>query len=596
MNVKRTCKGICKGYRVKKPASGGRYEAGQGRCQVCDVWMSYHGAHLKDGSPAKAGSTGWFCNCCNFRIRQKPRSKTYKERLRSEDAKPEVPKYHDMMLPILQICGDGMQRSMSELADLVADEFEMTERERSWILRRTETLLSNRVSWAVLYLRKAGLVMSDKGSISITEHGTRILQQRPDKIDRKFLMGIPEFAEFYSRSNKRADDKDESRADEQKRKRPTNGGRMDRINHLIAEAMRLIKSSPAGAYMEDLKTLLNISQEEMSSLATRLKRVDGMSITQIHRDGEPFGFLFRYDETGNMNQEQEQESSGRPTGAEHMPKPAQKSVEDLARQMLDEHYKNKAIKKALQRDLTVEFLKIRSVRGVITNHPDIAKDEVKRHIRSPLRLPAKLRELNEGGLHPNPDLSLQIALFAVNHHDWDGQKEQEGDVLRTAESVSAWIASNASSEGRVRGMSDRPASDKERFSEDGAAKSGGSEGSIPTAIAVWIATATLHVERGVDAIFSNSDIIEKMMRQKLCNVSHNTISAHVAAHCVANAPANTQAAHRKTYRVGPGRYRLYRRNEPCHPTRKNCKIAPLPFQMPDEYRDLRKWYDEVYCK
>ena len=80
----RTCKEICKKHIVKKPTSGSRYGSGQGRCQICDVWIDYRGAHTKDGSPATKDSMGWFCNCCNYRVRQKPRNKIYKEKLRND--------------------------------------------------------------------------------------------------------------------------------------------------------------------------------------------------------------------------------------------------------------------------------------------------------------------------------------------------------------------------------------------------------------------------------------------------------------------------------------------------------------------------------
>ena len=85
----RTCKEICKKFIVKKPTSGSRYDTGQGRCQTCDVWIDYRGAHMKDGSPAAIDSVGWFCDCCNFRIRQKPRNKVYKEKLAEDIAQKE---------------------------------------------------------------------------------------------------------------------------------------------------------------------------------------------------------------------------------------------------------------------------------------------------------------------------------------------------------------------------------------------------------------------------------------------------------------------------------------------------------------------------
>ncbi len=81
---KRVCNSICKKFKVKKPANGSRYGSGQGRCQTCDVWIDYRGAHMKDRSPATIDSRGWFCNCCNYRIRQKPRNKVYKEKLHEQ--------------------------------------------------------------------------------------------------------------------------------------------------------------------------------------------------------------------------------------------------------------------------------------------------------------------------------------------------------------------------------------------------------------------------------------------------------------------------------------------------------------------------------
>lgn len=83
MVLKSTCRGICKQYRVKKPPIGGRYQAGQARCQTCDIWIDSRGAHLLDGEPAADEFMGWFCNCCNYRVRRNPRNIKYKTRIRN---------------------------------------------------------------------------------------------------------------------------------------------------------------------------------------------------------------------------------------------------------------------------------------------------------------------------------------------------------------------------------------------------------------------------------------------------------------------------------------------------------------------------------
>ena len=49
-NIKRICSKKCVNFKVKKPSTGGRYESGQARCQICDIWIDFRGAKLKNGA------------------------------------------------------------------------------------------------------------------------------------------------------------------------------------------------------------------------------------------------------------------------------------------------------------------------------------------------------------------------------------------------------------------------------------------------------------------------------------------------------------------------------------------------------------------
>ncbi|ABK76941.1 hypothetical protein CENSYa_0304 [Cenarchaeum symbiosum A] len=64
-----SCKGICLRYKAKKPVSGGRYENGQKRCQMCDIFINWDGIH---------------CPCCGYRTRGVPRNVKWKKRLRTK--------------------------------------------------------------------------------------------------------------------------------------------------------------------------------------------------------------------------------------------------------------------------------------------------------------------------------------------------------------------------------------------------------------------------------------------------------------------------------------------------------------------------------
>lgn len=66
------CKGICTRYKAIGPMSEGRYKNGYKRCNVCDLFITYEGL---------------FCPCCGMRLRVKPRSKKYKEKLNDSQQK-----------------------------------------------------------------------------------------------------------------------------------------------------------------------------------------------------------------------------------------------------------------------------------------------------------------------------------------------------------------------------------------------------------------------------------------------------------------------------------------------------------------------------
>lgn len=62
-----TCKGICPRYKAKKPFGMGRYEAGQRRCQVCEIFINWDGL---------------WCPCCEYRLRNGPRGTKQKAKFR----------------------------------------------------------------------------------------------------------------------------------------------------------------------------------------------------------------------------------------------------------------------------------------------------------------------------------------------------------------------------------------------------------------------------------------------------------------------------------------------------------------------------------
>jgi restriction system protein len=66
-----------------------------------------------------------------------------------------------------------------------------------------QPVFDNRVGWARTYLKNAGLVESTRrGYFRITARGQTTLNQKPAKIDLRYLEQFPEFQEFRTTKRK----------------------------------------------------------------------------------------------------------------------------------------------------------------------------------------------------------------------------------------------------------------------------------------------------------------------------------------------------------------------------------------------------------
>lgn len=112
-----------------------------------------------------------------------------------------IPDYQTVMLPFLECLGDLEEHSKKDVVEYVADKFRLTEEERNRPLSSgRDKILSNRVSWAATYLKKAGLIESPRrGHYKITEEGLSALAEEHEKIDSKFLERYPGYREFVGR-------------------------------------------------------------------------------------------------------------------------------------------------------------------------------------------------------------------------------------------------------------------------------------------------------------------------------------------------------------------------------------------------------------
>jgi len=113
-----------------------------------------------------------------------------------------IPDYQTCMLPLLRYLSDGMEHSLRDAEENLAEHFDLTPGERAeLLLSGQQGVFKNRIGWARTYLKKAALLEAPKrGVFKITQRGLRTLASNPGRIDVRYLEQFPEFIEFREAS------------------------------------------------------------------------------------------------------------------------------------------------------------------------------------------------------------------------------------------------------------------------------------------------------------------------------------------------------------------------------------------------------------
>ena len=119
-----------------------------------------------------------------------------------------VPDFQSIMLPLLSALSDGREMSMRQLTNLLADQFQLGEAERSELLPSgAQTVFNNRVAWSKAHLKNAGLIDNpSRGMVRIAEAGTRVLESKPPAISCRYLKQFPSYLRFIGQSDEPAID------------------------------------------------------------------------------------------------------------------------------------------------------------------------------------------------------------------------------------------------------------------------------------------------------------------------------------------------------------------------------------------------------
>lgn len=168
-----------------------------------------------------------------------------------------IPQFKYFILPFLENLSDDEEHSIKDIEEALAVKFELTEDE----LGKTTpsgrmTIVRNRVGWAKTYLKKAGLVEAPKRALfKITKEGQKVLAQKPEMIDPKFLDQFSSFHEFmYGDGVDNVQEKTD--ASENTPEEIMEAGYQSIAKELQAELLNQLKSSSAAFFEQSVIDLL----------------------------------------------------------------------------------------------------------------------------------------------------------------------------------------------------------------------------------------------------------------------------------------------------------------------------------------------------
>ncbi|NWK80407.1 restriction endonuclease [Aquitalea sp. LB_tupeE] len=167
-----------------------------------------------------------------------------------------IPDYQTLMLPFLQIAGDGQEHRFRDAVESLAQEFALSDEDRNVMLPSgTAPLFDNRVGWARTYLKQAALIESRKrGVFHISERGRALLAKNPQRIDNSTLEQYQEFLDFKLR---RSETRDTSRAETQNEQAPlvktTENPTDSTPEELFSQAYQRLRSNLEFELLEQVK-------------------------------------------------------------------------------------------------------------------------------------------------------------------------------------------------------------------------------------------------------------------------------------------------------------------------------------------------------
>lgn len=115
-----------------------------------------------------------------------------------------VPEYYEIYLPLLETLNTKPAFLPNDVYGPLATRINEVSGEEKVILKNGGYEFVNRVNWAIIHLKEAGLLKEDDNHyVSVTDEGKRVLSSLPHRIDNDFLMQYQSFRIYDEESRQK---------------------------------------------------------------------------------------------------------------------------------------------------------------------------------------------------------------------------------------------------------------------------------------------------------------------------------------------------------------------------------------------------------
>ena len=190
-----------------------------------------------------------------------------------------IPKYDELMLPVLKVLSDEKEHSITEIVDILGKQYNLTEDEISAEIPSGGKLFYGRVGWARTYLKSAKLIDSLKRAyFVINERGKKALIDKPSNM-LQYLKQYDEFINFENRSRKNTNELEHI------------DSKSETPDEMLAHAQELYKDNLQSELLEKLKSIDPIQFERIVLVLMEKMNYGVGSMTPTSHDGGIDGII-----------------------------------------------------------------------------------------------------------------------------------------------------------------------------------------------------------------------------------------------------------------------------------------------------------------